>query len=644
VNRLVLIVGLLLTCARAAEIPGLPGVSVILDEQGSREVLQDALPHMQDWIANKGTKRQAPLPMSSREVTVDAQIVCGGRTYLSTPIPVSLAVPGPAGQSAEGKFHIMLNHPSAPTPPGMHAMTMSGIVGCTMVAFLPGFRSDANTIPEPQNRGGAMVFAINSLILHRAEGFSGVLLSPTFWSAPKEARDLFKQATESSLQRAVALDAHFAEAWYQLASLQEVTDPNAAGASYRKAIAADPAYIFPYQSLLRLETRQAAWEQVLETATQLLKLCPHSEAEAWYDLAFAADQLRRDPQAEQSARKGIEEDPDHTVPELERLLGKILSRKGDAADAAEHFRNYLQGASDAPDIVFIERQLGPASGVAAPGQSVADLVAALRSALQSRTPDEQIAKSLRDSKLAERLDDRTDETLESEGTGPLATAELRHLRDQSLRRPLPATPAIASPAPPSLAEQERIWDSAGQDASRSIESLQDFVCTREVRRYLEPDERPFDTQRSKIAGFNPAEFGELTEIFSTSYQAEYQWDHWTTLRQRPTHVYFFRIPIASSADTIEFQPPEGDHVYSAKASQQGFVYIDAATSRVVRLSWQTENVPLNFPMQSGATQLDFAFLDLGGSPRWLPMAADIRVESPAERHRILTEYRDYGKQ
>ena len=38
------------------------------------------------------------------------------------------------------------------------------------------------------------------------------------------------------------------------------------------------------------------------------------------------------------------------------------------------------------------------------------------------------------------------------------------------------------------------------------------------------------------------EFGSLLrQVFDRKAGADFRWDHWTTLRKRPTHVFAFRI-------------------------------------------------------------------------------------------------------
>ena len=137
---------------------------------------------------------------------------------------------------------------------------------------------------------------------------------------------------------------------------------------------------------------------------------------------------------------------------------------------------------------------------------------------------------------------------------------------------------------------------------------------------------------------------ELAALFSADAAAEHTWDHWTTLRRRTTSVYYFRIPLAHSPHQIKFRVPEGvDRVYSAKAGQQGFVYVDTASNRVVRIRWQTADLPLHYWIESGDTQVDYDFLSIGGDSFLLPIASESRLDSLAFRYRNQMEFRDYRK-
>src|SRR5580692_5380682 len=90
--------------------------------------------------------------------------------------------------------------------------------------------------------------------------------------------------------------------------------------------------------------------------------------------------------------------------------------------------------------------------------SVDSVVAAVRTSIAKKHKDAAIAESLDNMKLAQRLDDRVIEILESEGAGPQTLGALQRMRDAS--RLLPASPGpppgMTPPPPPSSDEEHRV--------------------------------------------------------------------------------------------------------------------------------------------------------------------------------------------
>lgn len=318
--------------------------------------------------------------------------------------------------------------------------------------------------------------------------------------------------------------------------------------------------------------------------------------------------------------------------------------------------------------------LGVCLWAAAPGESVRGVVDSVREALRLNRNDGQIAHILHRIKLAERLDDRTVETLESEGAGPRAVAELLRLRDASAALPPPAEPAIEAPPPPSAQEQQRVWEAARANSIRSTDSLPDFICTEVVRRYKDPEGKGHwhlaDTLVVKLTYFErreqydlvsinnhatrldyeqtggaitEGEFGSLlSAIFAASSRTAFHWDHWTTLRKRPALVYAFRIPVEHSSYRMAMGTSSG-YRDAVVVGQHGFLYIDRDTSQVVRVATEADNIPSDFPARSSSTLLDYGFTAIGGSEYLLPLHAETRLDTLPLQHRNEVEFLDYKK-
>jgi hypothetical protein len=305
---------------------------------------------------------------------------------------------------------------------------------------------------------------------------------------------------------------------------------------------------------------------------------------------------------------------------------------------------------------------------------VSGLVAQVRKDIDSHRSDSRVAKDVHNMTLAERLDDRTIETLQSEGAGPETVAQLLLLRDRSSHMPPPSTAAIPEPPAPSRAEQVVIWDAAHDNALNYTENLPDFICSEVVRRYLDPNNKGSwkleDTLALKLTYFDQredyklmtvnnhstslsydqmrgaiteGEFGSmLASIFALKSRANRDWDHWTLLRSRPTHVYTFAIARANSDYRITSGTSTHDEA-QVKVGQHGYVYVDDATKMVVRLTAIADEFPLGFDVQRVELTLDYDFVDVGGTRYLLPLHSETTLFAPPWEHRNETDFLQYRK-
>jgi hypothetical protein len=303
-------------------------------------------------------------------------------------------------------------------------------------------------------------------------------------------------------------------------------------------------------------------------------------------------------------------------------------------------------------------------------QTVADVLAIVRSGRS----DSSVAKTLHKFKPAERLDDFVVEELESEGAGPKAVSELERLVEtsQDLPEPNPAPVFPHSPAPLAT-ERRRILGVARQIALNYTRSLPDFICLEKVRRFESPrgDWELKDTLEVKLSYFEQkeeyqlmsrngrpsimpyrdvggavteGEFGStLAAIFDPDSATDFRWDHWTTLRKRPAHVFTFRIAMDHSTYRMEFGRSPGERDRSVITGQHGTVYLDAETGQVVRIVADSDSIPSDFPVRASTTALDYGFVDVGDRKYLLPLRAEVRMATQNLRIRNLVEFHGYRK-
>ncbi|MEK7407433.1 MAG: hypothetical protein AAB225_20340, partial [Acidobacteriota bacterium] len=272
--------------------------------------------------------------------------------------------------------------------------------------------------------------------------------------------------------------------------------------------------------------------------------------------------------------------------------------------------------------------------------TVEQLVSFVRSSVELKHPDNQVAGYLRKVQLSERLDDRTIEDLDLLGAGPKTLEALRELGEASKNLPEAAKPAPKpAPAPlppPSAAEQRQIIEEGRKYALNYVRSLPDFICTQVTRRYEDPtglefwgqqdvitarltyferredykvvliNNRPTDISYDALGGASSTgEFGSmLREVFEPETQARFRWERWATLRGRRAHVFSYQVAQPQSKWRISYQK-----TLDIIPAYQGLVYVDRDSRAVVRLTLDAVGIPPSFPIQQAGTVLDYDFTD-----------------------------------
>lgn len=241
----------------------------------------------------------------------------------------------------------------------------SELVGCQVSASLDGFTSTKLTIA---NRSLEDDPSIGTIVLRVDEFAKGSIVSPTTLTASKDAAREFEKAHDDflnkhadsarrHLEKAVALDPQFAEAWYHLGKLEETSKPQDALTAYNKAVAADPKYIPPYEGIAAVAAPLKKWQDVVDATNHSLELNPAGTPQIWYYNAVGNLNIGNKDAAEKSAETSLGMDPSHIAPNTEQLLAVIEAGRGEYKAALTHLRNCLTYTPPGPNADLMKQQI-----------------------------------------------------------------------------------------------------------------------------------------------------------------------------------------------------------------------------------------------------------------------------------------------
>ena len=309
----------------------------------------------------------------------------------------------------------------------------------------------------------------------------------------------------------------------------------------------------------------------------------------------------------------------------------------------------------------------------------------LKSSIQMKTSDQEIAKYLKTVKLSERLDDRSIEDLQGQGLGPKTVGALKTLRDAtaSLKEAKPEPPPPPPPPvrpPPPAAEQGRIIDEARELALNYSNSLPDYICWQVTRWYINPYGHqdswiPRGHMTERLSYFDHhedyktvtvndvvsnvdarklgrslsrGEFGTmLRDIFDRNSRTEFEWSRWTGLRLgggdapvKTIYVFAFRVPLETSKYTVEYD----NGAQRIVAGYHGEIYIDKETHKVVRIKMHGDTPP-DFPVQGIVQQLDYDYTKIGDQMFLLPRDSEMQAKMDHGKHLVKNtiDFRHYEK-
>ncbi len=309
--------------------------------------------------------------------------------------------------------------------------------------------------------------------------------------------------------------------------------------------------------------------------------------------------------------------------------------------------------------------------------TVDKVVQFVRSAIQMKQPDKQVAAQLHNLKLSEKLSLNKVEDLQGEGAGPKTVAALKELStaSASLAAPPPPAPPVARktiPEPP-YEDQQKIINEVREYALNYTGSLPDFICKQVTRRYYDPlgkeswrsadvivSKLSYNEKKEKyqvlLANGQPqatertmesfggttsnGEFGSLLRyIFEPRSSAEFHWNRWGRVRNHITHVFDYSVDQAHSQWGIL----DGESKREIVPAYQGQIFVDRDTHQVLRVTLEGVNIPSDFPIQVAKTVLDYDYTTISGHEFLLPLKAEIRLDRGRYYSRNDIEFRSYQK-
>ena len=306
------------------------------------------------------------------------------------------------------------------------------------------------------------------------------------------------------------------------------------------------------------------------------------------------------------------------------------------------------------------------------------LVSFVRSAIQLKQPDRQVASYLGTVILTQRLDDITIEDLQGEGAGPKTVEALKALREASQTLSAPPAPTPTPPPPPPLPppteeEQHKVIEQARDYAMNYTKSLPDFLCTQVTRRYVDPHGlefwAPTDTLTARVsyvdhkedyklvmvnnrsvvnASFesvggatSAGEFGTIMkELFDPETEATFRWERWATLRGRRAHVYSYQVDQPRSKWHVTSRSEHSNE--DTVPAYHGLIFVDRDLLAVVRITSVAELAP-TFPIQQAQDTLDYDLASISGHEYLLPLRAVVQMREGKYLSKNEVEFRLYRK-
>jgi hypothetical protein len=239
--------------------------------------------------------------------------------------------------------------------------------GCVLRASLEGYRSETRPLTDVKPDSSTK---LGKILLQPLSADTNGMTSVTGAQASKPAKKAYekgldeaaKQAwaeAKASLLKATAAYPGYADAWLGLGLLQQSEgDRDGAQKSFAESARADGKFAVPLILTAALDALRGDWQATVEHSQKAIDLNPSAFPQAYELNALGNLNLKKADAVEKSAAEGLKLDTEKRYPELEYLLGIVLSAKRDVDGATKHLQAYLDQSPNGPNVTRAKTALG----------------------------------------------------------------------------------------------------------------------------------------------------------------------------------------------------------------------------------------------------------------------------------------------
>jgi len=308
--------------------------------------------------------------------------------------------------------------------------------------------------------------------------------------------------------------------------------------------------------------------------------------------------------------------------------------------------------------------------------TVAQLTGFIKTSVDAKLADKDIAETLKKIQLTEKLEPNAVSQLMSLGAGPRTSAALRDLAAASASLPSPAAAPAATPAArftvsaskpaavltvPDSVEQAKILDAVRDYALNYSQNLPNFICTQVMRRQedrtgtgdhfqsvdkiqelltyydhqesykvMAKDGKLVDIKDRKALGgsLSYGEFGSMMyEIFDPVTAADFQWTRFGKLDGVIMNVFSYSVPLDRSHYGITHM--DTNHVISG---YHGLVFARKDDNAIIRITLECDSIPASFPVQDVKEELTYGTVKISS----IEFVVPVKWESHARDGHVLS--------